>query len=64
MSGWIDNEAGDWKKADKLRNRLNWIEGRMRQYLDDGCYEKAPDANELEAIDEVSLKLIYSPPPV
>ena len=30
----------------------------MEDYLNDGCYEKAPDADELAAIAEVILKHI------
>ena len=58
ISGWIDTEAAGWKKQSKLKQRLTWIEGRMEDYLNDGCYEKAPDADELAAIAEVILKHI------
>ena len=58
IAGWIDTEAAGWKKQSKLQDRLAWIEGRMEDYLANGCYEKAPDAAELEALDQVILKHI------
>ena len=56
MHDWIDTNIPDWKRVDKVRNRLDWMSDRLSANLNDGC-RMEPDEVDLADEEEVRYSL-------
>merc|ERR1711981_885457 len=53
MRDWIGDHISEWKRHDKVLNRLSWMEERLTNNLSDGCVLK-PTEDELVAYDDAT----------
>ena len=53
LDAWVAGNVPDWKRRNKLQNKIDWMHHRLTHNLNEGC-KTNPNQDELEDLDHVS----------